>query len=53
MVTGETLLCTSLRNTLIRRIGFNTLMRVTIQRICGRQQIESRMLRAADGVITG
>jgi hypothetical protein len=34
-------------------IGFKTEMLVTIQRISGRQQIASSMLRAAEGVITG
>jgi hypothetical protein len=53
MATGDTLLCTSLRSTLIKRIGFSTVMLVTIQRICGRQQMASSMFRAADGVITG
>ena len=43
---------TSLRRTLVKRIGLNTRSRVTTQRICGFQQTASRMPRAAEGVIT-
>jgi len=44
------LLCNSLRRTDNQRIGFNTRMPVTIHRISGFQQMESKIFRQADGV---
>jgi hypothetical protein len=43
---------TSLRRTLIQRIGLSTSMRFTSQRIAGFHKMASNTERAADGVIT-
>jgi hypothetical protein len=48
----DALAATSLRRTLIQRIGFSTSIRLTSQRTAGFQRMASNMERAAEGVIT-
>ncbi len=51
-IVEGTLLATSLRLKLRKRIGFSTLIRRTTQRISGFQSTALRTPRAAEGVIT-
>jgi hypothetical protein len=43
---------TSLRRKIIQRMGRNTSMHCTRQRICGFHKMDSNTARAADGVMT-
>ena len=49
---GEATLATSLRRTEVQRMGFNTSIFVTRQRMAGFQRMASKTARAAEGVMT-